>query len=160
MTYRKKSWEEGRLAEESFVKWAEAKGFAVEKSKPEEQFKHIDFYITKGGVRLSIDVKAKKRLSRSDKESQNTLIWVEFKNVLGRDGWLVSGPDAIAFEAEDGFVLIPRIELHTLCLKKCDLTVFAQNSQDALYKAYKRKDRPKEIISMIYFSDILSIYEN
>lgn len=153
-------WHEGRKAEDDFCIWAESKGFLVEKAPNEMQFKHIDFYLTNpDGIKRSVDVKSRKRLSRTG-EVQDAVIWVEFKNVQGKDGWLLSPHlDYLAFQKEEDidFMLVKREKLLDLCLNVCSMTENAANSKDALYKKYTRRDRPNEHTSCILLSDVLTI---
>jgi hypothetical protein len=94
-----------------------------------------------------------KKLSRSAKNTQEDLIWLEFKNVQGKVGWLCGNTDVIAFERKDDFVLVNRGALLDWAEQKCDLNRRVSYSGDALYKGYQRKGR-KDLISIVKMRDI------
>jgi hypothetical protein len=82
-----------------------------------EQFSHVD-YISDFG---KIDVKARKRVARKDANVQDDLVWLEFKNVQGKFGWLYGKADWIAFERDEDFVLVKRHDLALMAEKLCDV---------------------------------------
>ena len=93
MYIHKKSIREGLQAEQRFKKLAEIRGFEVRESTKEEQFDHIDFHLTlnsptKEGVKLKarVDVKGRKRLNRRNIDFEDEWVWIELKNVMGKDG--------------------------------------------------------------------------
>ena len=96
------SWNRGQRIEKEFAPLLRQRDPNYRKANREEQFRHIDYFSNFG----TIDVKAKKKISRSDSEEQDQLLWVEFLNVQGRDGWLRGQTDVIAFERDKDFVLI------------------------------------------------------
>ena len=146
------SWNRGQKIEKSFAPLLRQRDPNYRKANREEQFRHIDYFSSFG----TIDVKAKKRISRSDSDEQDELVWVEFLNVQGRDGWLRGQTDVIAFERDNDFVLIKRNYLLGMCQIKCDLSKKVTNSKDALYKGYQREGR-KDLISIIKMSDVLEM---
>ena len=148
-----KSWNRGQVVESDFSKLLEIRGVSWRKANRQEQFSHVDYYTSFG----SIDVKAKKKISRSDSSEQDELIWLEFKNVQGKKGWLSGNADIIAFERAADFVLVRRKELLLLAQNKCDFNSLVTNSRDALYKVYSRKGR-KDLISIVKMSDILDLH--
>jgi hypothetical protein len=81
-------------------------------------------------------------------------LWIEFKNVLGNNGWLFGSADFIAFERQNDFVLVARKNLITLC-EKIVKKEKVSNPIDALYKTFSRKTR-KDELSLIKMDDILS----
>ena len=143
------SWNRGQRVEKEFTKLLKQRDPNYQKANREDQFRHIDYHTSFG----TIDVKAQKRISRSDSEEQDELVWVEFKNVQGRDGWLKSAVDIIAFERADDFLLVKRNYLLGLAKSICDLNKRVYSSKDALYKGYQRQGR-KDLISIIKMSDI------
>jgi len=98
------SWNRGQRIEKEFAPLLRQRDPNYRKANREEQFRHIDYFSSFG----TIDVKAKKKISRSDSQEQDELLWVEFLNVQGREGWLRGQTDVIAFERNDDFVLIKR----------------------------------------------------
>lgn len=146
------SWNRGQKVEKEFTRLLKTRDPNYRKANREDQFRHIDYFTSFG----TIDVKAKKRISRSDENEQDELLWVEFQNVQGREGWLRSSVDVIAFERDYDFVLIRRNYLLGMCQVKCDLSKKVTNSKDALYKGYQREGR-KDLISIIKMSDVLDL---
>ncbi len=132
-----KSWSRGQRLEADF-------GALLKKTYPDarratrlEQFKSIDWICEKG----TIDVKAMKRLG-TGQPIQDEFIWVEFKNNIGRDGWL--------------YGIVRRKDLADLSEHLCDLDDKVTKSSDALYKSYTRSMH-KDVISIIRFDDLYKI---
>ena len=146
------SWNRGQKIEKSFAPLLRKRDPKYRKANREEQFRHIDYFTSFG----TIDVKAKKKINRSDSSEQDQLVWVEFKNVQGRDGWLRGQTDIIAFERDEDFILIKRNYLLGMCQVKCDFSKRVTNSREALYKGYQREGR-KDLISIVKMSDILNM---
>lgn len=154
----KKSQKEGEKTEELFAKIVEHKNLGIRPASFSEQVsKHIDFFIINdNGSEYSVDVKGEKRISRSDKGTQDAFVWVEFKNVRGRKGWIYGEANYIAFEKGNQFIIVDRKKLATLCEEICDVENLVEKSKDALYKGYSRKGR-QDLISIIHMSDIEKI---
>jgi hypothetical protein len=146
------SWNRGQSVETSFQDILDRRGIKHRRSTLEEQYKHFD-YVTERGT---IDVKARKRVNRSDSSEQDELVWLEFKNTAGDRGWLASDVDYIAFERQDDFVLIKRAYLYEMASKKCDLDDKVNRGSDALYKGYTRNGR-SDLLSIVKMSDILNL---
>jgi hypothetical protein len=146
----------GETAEAIFESVAKKRNFAIQKATMKQQYAHIDFILTDNQKNKTylIDVKARKKISRHQKDFQDELIWIEFKNVLGNNGWLFGSADFIAFERQNDFVLVARKNLITLC-EKIVKKEKATNPADALYKTFSRKTR-KDELSLIKMDDILS----
>ena len=151
------SIKEGLSAEEEFSRLAKLRGFAVKPATGMEQFDHVDFHLTSeeedGLMTAMVDVKARKRKKRSDSYVQDEWIWVEFKNVRGKDGWLYGLADFIAFETEESFILSFRKELVDWCESKIDLKDKVYSAEEAEYMPYTRKGK-QDLISMIQLRDI------
>jgi hypothetical protein len=113
--------------------------------------KHYDF-ITENNVK--IEVKARKRISRQDAVYNDDLIYIEFTNIQGRNGWLYGEADYIAFERKAGFLFIDRKELVTLAetLIKDDFS-----EKPEVYKRYRRKKQPKESVGLLNYTDLLTL---
>jgi hypothetical protein len=141
------------LAENTFKKIALSKGFLVKDASKRQQLSHIDFFVEDKNKKIyTIDVKARKKISRSDSLTADDLIWVEFKNVAGADGWLYGAADYIAFERESDFLIINRKNLVTLC-ERIVQNKKVSSSKEALYAKYTRDGR-KDEISLIKMEDI------
>jgi len=147
------SWNRGQVVEVDFSKLLDSRNISWKKATRQQQVNHIDYTTSIG----SIDVKAKKRISRSDSNSQSDFIWLEFKNVQGKKGWLCGSTDIIAFERENDFVLFRRKQLLDWAMNKCDIKQLVANSRDALYKGYTRRGR-KDLISIVKMKEMMEIY--
>ena len=109
-----------------------------------------------------VDVKSRKKTSRKDKNFNDDWIWLELKNVQGKDGWLLGASTHIAFERENEFVLVPRNELFTWVKKaiaernggKITIKCKAKNARDAKYKYYTRWNR-QDLLTQVHYDDML-----
>tara|TARA_A100001201_G_C4053401_1_gene190328 strand:- start:203 stop:691 length:489 start_codon:yes stop_codon:yes gene_type:complete len=146
----KGSWDRGQKLEESFFELVKLRDPNARKATKSEQYKHIDFFTSFG----SIDVKSKKRRNRADGHEQDTIVWLEYKNVIGRAGWLTSNVDILAFERDDDFILVLRKDLLRLANRICDLTDMVDDSYKALYKGYTRKGR-QDLLTQVKMKDIM-----
>lgn len=140
----------GFTAEDVFVSLMRKKFQVVPSTRMENMTKHIDFYVYDQNQKFfTVDVKARKKYAKDDKE-----VWVEFKNEVGKDGWLYGKATVIAFEREKDFVIVSREKLKTLCEQMVDLNKKTKNKFDCLYKSYSKENR-NDIISKVLFEDIL-----
>ena len=74
------SWKRGQGVEAMFAKLLNERTTNVREANMQEQFSHVDYLSDFG----KIDVKARKRIARSDNNTQDDLVWLEFKNVQGK----------------------------------------------------------------------------
>ncbi len=129
----------GTTGEIEFEKIARLKNFTVSHPTEEQNiYNHIDFFITKGGNTVSVDVKGLKQSVKTDE------IWIEFKNVRGNRGWLYGDSDVIAFQLNEGFVLVNRKSLIELVESKTNMLAYS-DKDNALYKLYSRAGRDDEL---------------
>ena len=143
----------GKNAENAFLALVKTKKCEVREATLKEQFDHIDYVITKDNIEIAFDVKAMKKISRASNKFSSDLVWVEFKNVSGKDGWLYGKSQYIAFERENDYVIVYRKKLLDFCEKNVKKEkVFY--SRDALYKMYTRDGR-KDVISIIQMNDLI-----
>lgn len=149
--------ENGLTAEQEFQKIATEAGFRCEKASFGFDIRHVDFFVYKGDeLHKKVDVKARKRLSRQDEGVQDKLCFIEVLNTNPKwPSWLDGDADCIAFEREKDFVLAPRLQLKEMVSRRCDLTDFVRKSSDCLYKAYRRWNRPHELLTLVKFEDII-----
>ena len=141
----------GRVAEVRFVRAARNKGLLVTKSNHTEDIhEHIDYWLAMSGEgqRWGVDVKGNNLPDE---------IWVEFKNVNGKKGWLYGGANIIAFDMpeEGGFSIVDRQELAFFCEKHVR-NEFVDHKRDAYLKKYTRKDR-EDVISILKLHDIKNL---
>lgn len=144
----------GETAENLFESIAKKKNFSIQKASLRQQYSHIDFILKNKDKTYLIDVKARKKISRHQKDFQDDLVWIEFKNVMGNVGWIYGSADFIAFEREKDFVLVARKNLVILC-EKMVKSERVSNPVDALYKIFSRKTR-KDELTLIKMQDIIS----
>lgn len=101
-------------AEDSFKEYAEKLGWIVtEPTIKEDTEDHIDWFITKGKKKYSVDVKSTKRITRGCLPS-STHTWIECHgNCLRAQGWLFEGKeDLVAFETTpNNFILRNRKDM-------------------------------------------------
>ena len=144
----------GERAEDLFEKIAVEKNLKVQKATTKQQLSHIDFVLTnEKNQSFLFDIKARKKVSRTSDSYSDDLVWIEFKNVAGNQGWLYGASDYLVFERENDFVIVPRTNLASLC-ERLVSNIKVSSSKDCLYKKYTRKDR-KDEISLIKMDDIL-----
>jgi len=145
------SFLEGTETERRFKRVLEGYDKKVKLSSYEEDLReHWDFKVGS----KKIDVKARKRLRRHDTGYDDIRLYVEFRGITGHPGWIYGEADYIAFERPKGFVMVERQELAILAEKliKKEWSPFP-----TLYKAYRRKSRPKECVGMIKYADLMQI---
>jgi len=157
--------ERGKSAEERFKLLLETKGIngyrmtVTYSTKIENINNHIDMWFESSKIpnkRFSADVKARKRLNRSDANLQDDLIWIELKNVQGKNGWLYGDADYIVFEIESGFLICPKDKLIAQ-IEKLKPKFFESNDNSKVpYKLYSRKNR-KDLLVLIPIEEILPI---
>ena len=119
-----------------------------------EESRHIDCY-WKG---FSVDVKGAKQ------SHKDGYALVEMKNVSGKDGWAVSGPDLIAFMFPGKFVVVKREDLYKMTQKKIlenssDMHVIRANGtppENGLYKMCGRPSR-KDVFTYVKLEDLYSL---
>lgn len=153
MTKRSKETDRmGQNAESLFREVMQKNNHTVTPSaKHQDMYEHWDFLID---GKYKVEVKGRKRLRRSHSTVNDDVIFVEFCNVVGDDGWLYGQADYIAFERPDGFILVARISLVELAETLVKSTFV---NQPTLYKSYRRRDRPKEWVGVIRYEDLLRI---
>lgn len=153
--YQGKAKAIGDKATKQIELMAEARRYKVKKaSRDEDMFDHFDYRFIKGDKEIKVEVKAMKRISRSDSNGQDTWIWVEFKNVQGNLGWLYGKADYVAFELQDSFLFVDRKDLVKVSEKVVDMNDIVKKPFEARRKCYHRRNRPDELVAMIHISDI------
>lgn len=160
MAYRNKydqtgeSSKMGDSAESQFKKIAKKLGNHVIDANLMEQINHIDFHILNiKGEKYTVDVKSRKKIKRKDNHVDDDVIWIEFKNVQGKKGWLYGAANFIAFEREDSFLIVSRPALAKFCEKTVDLSQINVNIKYPLYTGYQRYGR-QDLLSLIKVGDI------
>ena len=145
----------GLGAEQIFDQIAESKNLEVKNARRRENIhKHIDKYVTQESKTWSVDIKARKKTSRSDSDAQDEWIWIEFQNVRGNLGWLYGEADNIAFETQDSFVIVDRKSLIDYVENAVDMAKPVRKSYPAKYNTYQRAGR-NDLLTMVELSKII-----
>ena len=116
----KKFYNDG-LADEMFVMEAVSTtlgGSCAKASRSEDINDHIDFWWDsprKG--RIGVDVKGLHRSSRGSKDFDDTIHWLELRNVQGKDGWLMGKAEYIAFRTKAKILFVKRSKLLSFALE-------------------------------------------
>ena len=151
---KKDSLELGEKAEARFVEIAHRSGWKVAAStKAENIDEHWDYQIKKGEEKYKVEVKSAKRVHRDDDKIQFEYTWVEIHGVRPKDtGWLFGKADFIAFEKQNSFIFVKRLDLLAVVNKKVNLVAKVRDPKDALYKIYRRDGR-KDKLTLLPASD-------
>ena len=155
---KKDSLELGENAENLFIVLAVKLGWKISASSKDENIdEHWDYLIEKESQVFKVEVKSRKRVSRSDAGLQSDLTWIEIHGVRPNDtGWLFGKADFITFEKEKSFIFVKRLDLLTLVNKKVNLVAKVRDAKDALYKIYTRPGR-KDKLTLLPTKDIEEI---
>lgn len=122
----------------------------VEATEDENKIGRFD--IRQGEVR--VDVKAMKRINRSDEQPSTDFHYVEFKNINGDYGWVYGYADFIAFETEHSFIMVHRERLLGWCMAKIVSKEILSTPQE--YKWYRRENR-SDLMTLIPVLDLMKI---
>ncbi|TXH08753.1 MAG: hypothetical protein E6R03_17725 [Hyphomicrobiaceae bacterium] len=122
-------------------------GFQTVETATEHQDKYKHWDVRINGV--TYDVKAAKRINRSDEVVQYEATWVELRNVRGLGGWLVGEAEKIAFELEHEFLICDRMGLFELITARIKPVV-----GKGLYERYQRDDRA-DLMTLVPIADII-----
>lgn len=147
---------QGEKSENGYKNILISRGFIVRDATLAEQLKHIDLFVNYNGVEVGFEIKARKKINRSDSSFQDSLVWIEIKNVNGDDGWLFGQANYIVFEREKDFIVIDREKLVSFVMSTCDFTKTVCSAKEALYCNYQRKGR-RDSITLIKNIDIESL---
>jgi len=141
MSKRHQAMRQGRFIEKRYMR---ARPKARKASKEQDIFDHIDFFDEEG----SVDVKGNNLPEE---------IWLEFKNVKGREGWMYGRADWISFDLPEmgGFVTVLRKNLLDYALDVTDMSSLVPKKQ-AYKKLYRRKDR-MDLITIITINDLAEV---
>jgi hypothetical protein len=142
------SLELGDRAERLFTLIAQSLGWTVTPADSNADIMdHWDLLISKGPETYKVDVKAMKRMARSDASVQDEWFWVELHGVRAYDdGWLYGGKsDLIAIERSNSFLIVDRNNLIGLVHSLVDMKSRVYNSNEAKYRVYSRPGRPDRL---------------
>jgi len=141
---------QGNESARLFVDACRAIGYEARKStREEDMYDHIDYWVKRKNhrnedIESGVDVKG---------GNHPHCVWVEFKNVIGKKGWMYGEAEFIAFEMpeENGFVVVRRKELADYAELVVEKTFVPK--AEAYRKLYQRAGR-QDVISLLYLDDL------
>lgn len=154
--YFQACFEQGRIAEDSFMTIAKNRKWnVIRSSNKENRYDKWDFLIQKDDDcedlvhenndadcrGLRVDVKSMKKIQRTDNTPQDYWVWIELHGCAkNKEGWLYdSKAHVLAFETINSFLLIDRKKLVEFVEKNVDLEKVSTNARQAFYQVYIRK---------------------
>lgn len=120
-------------------------------TRQQDMFEHWDVKVA--GIKF--DVKAMKRINRSDENPTNLFNFIEIKNVRGNKGWAYGDADAFAFETKNKWLLVKKEALQKLIDEKVTHEK-VDKSYKSLYKLYTRFGR-QDVVTMVHSMDLVEI---
>lgn len=134
-------FEKGKL-DENFVMEATEKtlgGKCYRGTKDDDIKRHIDFFweSPKKGL-LGIDVKGLNKSKRSDKEFDDSIHWIEARNVKGNKGWIYGEADYIAFRTLKNILFVKPSKLIEIYEQKVKSKEYVTSTPKDCYMPYKR----------------------
>ena len=72
-------------------------------------------------------------------------------------GWLHGDAHFIAFETENSFILVPRIDILKLVEQEVDFTQHVTDAREALRKLYHRREHPHELLTLMEVDKLRAI---
>lgn len=138
---RIRSWQRGNNAAKRYER---ANPEIRKSSRGEDIFMHVDYWHDD----LGVDVKGNNLPDE---------IWVEFKNVNGKKGWLFGEATTIAFDMPElaGFVVVDRKDLADYCKENVDFSATVPR-KDAYKKVYRRHGR-QDMITKLCLEDLQTL---
>ena len=128
-------------------KAAEIRGFVVQHSSlKDDKEGHWDYELSKNinnnFFKRKIDVKAMKKVNKSDQNRSDKMFLIELNNVGGGVGWAYAkGPDGFAFQIKDSFIIVSKENLQKKVEELIDINgkSVPSNSNKKPYIIYDRK---------------------
>lgn len=84
---------------------------------------------------------------------QDEFIYIEWKNTVGKPGWLIGGADVLVFERKTDLIVVNRLTVLDTARDLVDRAKRVGYANQSLYTVYTRYGR-KDEISMIRLSDL------
>lgn len=138
----------GNLSESRFHNACVKRGYKCLKTDNETDIhQHIDFFIVGKKRNVTVDIKG---------NNYKNSIWIEFKNVNGKDGWIYGSADYIVFDFTDlkYFVFVEREDLLQYCTE--NVTKQITTIEHCTRKLYTRNGR-KDLLTRLELSDLQKI---
>ncbi|MBR6516117.1 MAG: hypothetical protein IKT40_04605 [Bacilli bacterium] len=150
------------LADELFVMEAVEKtlgGKCKKSERNEDMFDHIDFWWDsprKG--RIGVDVKGIKKHNRKDKIVDDSIHWIEMKNVRGNKGWVYGKAEYIAFRTLTKILFVKLTDLQKFSEEKINGKEVVNKNPSEFYVPYQRWQR-QDLVFKCPTSDLEQLAE-
>lgn len=122
----------------------------TEKSTRTEDIKlHVDFWVlTEEGKKYGIDVKGVRKHNRNDAYPDDSIHWIEVKNVKGNPGWIYGESVYIAFMTNKSVLFVPTKKLIPFIESKIKGKALTYFNPRQCYQPYQRKGRSDVVIKV------------
>lgn len=141
---------DGKIKENEFVELVKKPEHEIILPTTEQDInEHWDVSID--GVKF--DIKALKKVNRSDDDVNPEIHWVEIRNVHGKPGWLYGMADYIAFETDKSWLIVKRLTLVALIDDRLRVVI---TTEPELYKMYSRYGR-YDVLTILPTEDLRKI---
>jgi len=147
------SLKKGKQIEQNFSKFFEK---VIWSERDQDMFEHWDLKVLEDEKWYKYDVKGLKKIKRHDKTTNESIHWVELKNVHGNLGWLYGEADRFAFELCDYFMIIDKTKLQDFIKEKCAKKELSNYPEP--YKFYRRNGR-SDLLTVARSFDMMLISE-
>jgi hypothetical protein len=156
-----KSVADGTAAEERFMK-AFVKTFPDSEVKASTVFdnknRHIDVICKRGNSTVTFDVKAEKKVNRSDSTASTEYTWVELLTNFGRPGWAYGKEKYLAFEWGNEFIIVEREKMLNMVNDRKLPEIKTENKDLPAYSQYQRaKYGNKDVCVLTPIADLREI---
>lgn len=119
--------------------------------------KHIDvLWITPDKKVVSFDVKGLRKNNRTDNTYDDTITWLEIRNVHGQPGWLYGEEDYIAFETNTEWIIVEPTRLIQLLNTHVVNGDLSHTMPDKPYIYYQRAGR-RDVIVKVRMKDVREV---
>lgn len=141
-------FEKGKKVEQEFAKQFSDVSFS---SKHEDINEHWDVKVSH-----KYDVKGLKKRRRSDDSPDESVHWIEIKNVRGDKGWLYGEADYFAFELCEYWLIVDKLKLQEYIAEN---TIKQYSIIPTLNKLYRRNGR-EDIITLVSTIDLIYVSDD
>lgn len=126
-------------------------------TEKEDMFKHVDFWWESPKMgKIGIDAKGLKKNKRTDAEYDDTIHWLELRNVLGKPGWLYGEATYIAFLTKTHIIYVRRDKLAAFAEKAIEGKSVVSSTPKDFYIPYKRFKR-NDLLLKVPTSDLYNL---
>jgi len=141
------------IQEENFPLCKEFEGSKIIRANQHQnKYEHWDWKVD--GVKY--EVKAPKRVKRSDPMPSKTHTYVEY-SVVGYKGWIFGKADKLALEYFGEYIIVDRIKLLDLCEENIkDKKIYSTPREYGFNKRTHPNKQP-DILTLVPYKDILLI---